>query len=269
MFTFSLKHATLCAPEHGGQADHLTGLPPDLPEVIGTAGDQFRDWFTRLCLYLVLKSGPSAHPDDTVVIGTEYGNSAALARLQREAAERGRMLSAQIFPNATSGSASAFANIGIGAKGRNMTLNAGRLTPVLALWQALTALATGRSEHSHVLVGDTYSAEALDDVRADGSAGLCRPGVAHALLTRGAAYTARFDFAPADGAHDGTARTSRAGDEDRNGAFAFAGFLTAVQALETGASTRLEFRDGARRAALTVTRATESAVARPLPGRSQ
>ncbi|WP_285567243.1 MULTISPECIES: hypothetical protein [unclassified Streptomyces] len=254
MFTFTLREVTLCSPEHKDHTGDLTGLPSDLHDVIGTGGDQFRDWFTRLCLYLVLKSDAPAGPgDDTVVIGTEYGNSAALARLQQEGMERGRMLSAQVFPNATSGSASAFTNIKIGAKGRNMTLNAGRLTPVMALWETLSALATGRSATSHVLVGDTYSAQALEDVRAHGTESSCRPGVVHARFERGDTYTARFDFAGPS--HRDATDADPPGGRDRNGAFAFAGFLTALRELAPGASTRLECRDGDRRAAVTVTHA--------------
>ncbi|MDF3299076.1 beta-ketoacyl synthase N-terminal-like domain-containing protein [Streptomyces tropicalis] len=275
MFEFSLGPVTLCAPGPTNRMDDPEVLPPDWHEVIGTAGDQFRDAFTRTCLYLVLgaadASGARAdggtRTDDTVVIGTEYGNTAALARLQRQAAEKGKLLSAQYFPNATSSSASAFVNLRVGATGRNMTINAGVLTPVVALWQALSALDRGRSDVGRLLVGDVYAPEAVADARLDTSDAPCRDGVAHAFLHTGAELTAEFDFGAADAPQPGLTRTVRktAGRSadgaapvafaERNGAFATRAFLDLVHTLEPTERAVLECRapDG-RHAGVTVTR---------------
>lgn len=245
---FGLGSVTL----HSGPA-----APTGLTDVIGTAGDQFRDDFTRLCLFLSLSggapAGPGADGDVTVVIGTEYGNTAALARLQRDGAAKGRMLSAQVFPNATSSSAAAMVSIALGATGRTMTVNAGPLTPVLALWQALNPLRRGRSATARLLVGDVYAAEATADVAALDPAATCRSGMVHAVLTAGDEFTAAFDFTPGDARPDGRE------PGERNGAFATAAFLDDVRALAPGGSATLGLRgpDG-RRAAVTVTRRSSS-----------
>ncbi|WP_430791144.1 hypothetical protein [Actinoplanes sp. G11-F43] len=258
MFEFSLRQVALCGQQSGEAPGELAELPPDLPAVIGTIGDQFRDSFTRLCLYLARNhdDAPQTRTDDTVVIGTEYGNTAALARLQRGAQADGRRLSAKHFPNATSSSASAFVNIGIGATGRNLTLSAGLLTPVVAMWQALFALAAGRSSVSRVLVGDVYSPEALLDAGRESHGLHCRSGLTHATFVRGGEFRAEFDFtADRDttgmpGGHIGPHRSS-----DRNGAFVTAEFLDVVQSLDVGEQAVLTCRGSfARRGSLTVTR---------------
>ncbi|OII61509.1 hypothetical protein BJP40_05175 [Streptomyces sp. CC53] len=282
MFEFSLGPVALCAPGPTNGTDEHEGLPADLHEVIGTAGDQFRDAFTRTCLYLALgaadASGARAdggtRTDDTVVIGTEYGNTAALVRLQRHAAEKGKLLSAQYFPNATSSSASAFVNLRIGSTGRNMTVNAGALTPVLALWQALSALDRGRSDVSRLVVGDVYGPEAVADARLDAPDVPCRDGVVHAFLHTGTDLTAEFAFGAADAPPPGLVRTVRkttahstgadgAGADgaarvafaEHNSAFATRAFLDLVHTLEPAEGAVLECRatDG-RHAAVTVTR---------------
>ncbi|WP_369389829.1 beta-ketoacyl synthase N-terminal-like domain-containing protein [Streptomyces sp. CG1] len=277
MFEFFLGPVTLCAPGSTNGTDDREGLPPDWHEVIGTAGDQFRDAFTRTCLYLVLGAEDASEAladggtrsDDTVVIGTEYGNTAALARLQRHAAEKGKLLSAQYFPNATSSSASAFVNLRIGATGRNMTINAGVLTPVVALWQALSALERGRSDVSRLLVGDVYAPEAVADARLDTPDVPCRDGVVHAFLRTGTDLTAEFDFGAAGTPQPGLTRTvckavaqsTDAGDAapvafaERNSAFATRAFLDLVHTLEPAERAVLECHapDG-RHATVTVTR---------------
>ncbi|WP_031076964.1 hypothetical protein [Streptomyces sp. NRRL S-118] len=277
MFSFSLGRVALCAPEHSAaQDDELAGLPQDLPEVVGTSGDQFRDSFTRLCLYLVLTTGEASgeRSDDTVVIGTEYGNTAALARLQRDAAAKGRLLSAQYFPNATSSSASAFVNLRIGSTGRNMTVNAGPLTPVTVLWQALSALDRGRSDTSRVLIGDVYAPEAVLDAGLDTPDAPCTSGVLHAALLGGDDFTAEFSFGAGDAApgtplravHRGPARDGGTAREpapdagpavfpDRNGAFAAHHFMGVLQELRPAEQAVLECRapDG-RHARVTVNR---------------
>ncbi|WBB77735.1 hypothetical protein O7606_15805 [Micromonospora sp. WMMD882] len=258
MFEFSLRRVALCGQQPEEEPGELADPPSDLAAVIGATGDQFRDSFTRLCLYLAHShdDAPQARTDDTVVIGTEYGNTEALARLQLDAESEGRMLSAKRFPNATSSSASAFVNIGIGATGRNLTLNAGLLTPVIAIWQALFALASGRSSTSKVLVGDVYSAEALLDARRESHDLRCRSGLTHATFVRGGEFRAEFDFtadrdpAAAPGGQVGPHRS-----RDRNGAFVTAEFLHLAQTLEVGERAVLTCRGPlARRGALTVTR---------------
>ncbi|ATL29577.1 hypothetical protein [Streptomyces formicae] len=284
MFEFTLGPVALCAPGPAAGQDEHEGLPPDLHEVIGTAGDKFRDAFTRICLYLVLGGGgeaPSepertdeapARTDDTIVIGTEYGNTAALAGLQRAAAEKGRLLSAQYFPNATSSSASAFVNIRTGATGRSMTINAGTLTPVVALWQALSTLHQERSDVGRLLIGDVYAPEAVADAALDAPDATCRDGVTHAFVRKGADLTAEFAFGAADEPHEGALRTVRrigatdtdgatATDtsplafEERNSAFATRAFLDLVHSLAPAERAVLECHapDG-RHATVTVTR---------------
>ncbi|WP_236242985.1 beta-ketoacyl synthase N-terminal-like domain-containing protein [Streptomyces sp. CC228A] len=285
MFEFSLGPVALCAPGPTNGTDEHEGLPTDLHEVIGTAGDQFRDAFTRTCLYLALgaadasgaRADGATRTDDTVVIGTEYGNTAALTRLQRHAAEKGKLLSAQYFPNATSSSASAFVNLRIGSTGRNMTVNAGVLTPVLALWQALSALERGRSDVSRLLVGDVYGPEAVADARLDAPDVPCRDGVVHAFLHSGADLTAEFAFGTADAPRPGLLRTvcktaarsteaegdglgegdgaARIAFAEHNSAFATRAFLDLVHTLAPTERAVLACHapDG-RHAAVTVTR---------------
>ncbi|GGT82863.1 hypothetical protein [Streptomyces lateritius] len=258
MFEFSLRQVALCGQQPGEEPGELAAPPSDLTAVIGTIGDQFRDSFTRLCLYLArtYDDAPQTRTDDTVVIGTEYGNTAALARLQRRAETDGKMLSAKHFPNATSSSASAFVNLGIGATGRNLTLNAGLLTPVIAIWQALLALAVDRSSTSKVLIGDVYSPEALLDARREPYDLRCRSGLTHATFVKGSEFRADFDFAsdhdesPVLGGQIGSSRSS-----DRNSAFVTAEFLELIQTLDIGQQAVLTCRGPlARRGALTVTR---------------
>ncbi|MFD8418892.1 hypothetical protein [Streptomyces sp. NPDC059466] len=271
MFEFTLGSVALCAPGPTDGQDERAGLPPDLHEVIGTAGDQFRDAFTRICLYLVLGSAEASEErtDDTIVIGTEYGNTAALARLQRDAATKGKLLSAQHFPNATSSSASAFVNLRARATGRNMTINAGVLTPVMAMWQALSALDRERSAVSRLLVGDVYAPEAVQDAALDTPDMSCRDGVVHAFLHQGTGFTAEFGFGTTDEPHPGPVRTvcgigapdGRAvatepvAFAERNSAFATRAFLDLVHSLEPAERAVLECRapDG-RHATVTVTR---------------
>ncbi|GAA1371280.1 hypothetical protein [Catellatospora chokoriensis] len=258
MFEFSLRQVALCGQQPWEVPGELAEPPSDLAAVIGTNGDQFRDSFTRLCLYLArtYDDAPQTRTDDTVVIGTEYGNTEALTRLQLGALADGKMLSAKHFPNATSSSASAFVNIGIGATGRNLTLNAGLLTPVIAIWQALYALAADRSSTSKVLVGDVYSAEALLDAKREANGLRCRSGLTHATFVKGREFRAEFDFT-AD--HDAVvALGAQIGSDwsiDRNGAFVTAEFLDVIQKLDVGEQSVLTCRGPlARRGALTVTR---------------
>ncbi|GAA0936995.1 hypothetical protein [Nonomuraea longicatena] len=244
---FSLDAVELVTLPDTGEVDP-EALPADLWEVIGTGGDRFRDWFSRLCLYLALRGADADHPrtDDTVVIGTEYGNAAAVADLQRAAAEQGRRLSAQFFPNAHSCAASAYVNLSTGATGRSITLNAGPLTPVLALWHALSSFTRTPARTGHVLIGEVYSPESRLDARHHDSALTCRSGVAYARVRADGDLTAAFDFAPGDGTAPAT---------ERNGAFATADYLRRVRSLSPGEHVVLHCGgSGGRTARLTVSR---------------
>ncbi len=274
MFEFSLDRVAMCAVDQGESPDDPpSGTPEDFHAVVGTAGDQFRDWFTRLCLYLVLQDEYERESGETVVIGTEYGNFGAMAGLQRTAAAKGRLMSAQYFPNALTSSASAFVNLAIGATGRNMTLNAAQLTPVVSLWQTLVALAksetsTGRT--GHLLVGDVYSAEALGDARQQDDSLVCLSGVTHARLSSGDDYAASFEFwhedaSPAEPFPAGGRAWVVAGPDGgrgavkehpgRNGAYITVEFLRMVQDLAPGARAVVECRaPSGKRASVTVTK---------------
>ncbi|MBT2488600.1 hypothetical protein J7E96_08690 [Streptomyces sp. ISL-96] len=273
MFKFSLDRVAMCAvdPEQSpGEAP--AGAPEDFHLVVGTAGDQFRDWFTRLCLYLVLQDEYERESGETVIIGTEYGNFGAMAGLQRTAAAKGRLMSAQYFPNALTSSASAFVNLAIGATGRNMTLNAAQLTPVVTLWQVLAALGKGSSSTGHLLIGDVYSPEALGDARREDADLPCESGVTHARLSTGDAYSARFDFWQEDAASagpfpasgrawvvapgEGVVQTAEPKEHlGRNGAFITAEFLRMLQGLGPGGSAVVECRaTSGKRASVTVTK---------------
>lgn len=255
MFTFGLTSVALWAADaaepSGGKPG---GMPPDLDDVVPSGGDQYRDWFTRMCLYMVLKDRGDAADShgDTVVIGTEYGNTEAMASLLREARTQGRLLSAQRFPNAITGSASAFVNMSIGATGRNMTLNAGRLTPVLAMWQCLRALASGQSAKSHLLIGDVYSPEALTDAASHGADSPCHSAVMHAVFAAGSQFAADFDFSPSSSDVD----PGMFKPLERNAAPATAQFLREVQTFDAFGEALFECRGPSRhRASVTVVRA--------------
>lgn len=257
MFNFDLDRVALCAADGDGEFDS-SDRSEEIRAVIGTTGDRFRDWFTRVCLYLVLNEGRTPGTGETVVIGTEYGNMGAIARLQREAAEE-KMLSAQQFPNALTSAASAFVNVALGATGRNMTLNAAQLTPVQALWQALLPLATGGSSTSHLLVGDVYSEEAARDANTGLSGQVCRSGIVHGRFGTGDRYSAAFEFWQADGEPTGggsvTIADIRKEHPGRNGAFVTANFLESVLALEPGEQAVLECGSpSGKRASATVRR---------------
>ena len=254
-FEFNLDRVDLVAPALDEQAGAPVEPPEDLYEVIGTEGDRYRDWFTRACLYVVGQSLAGARdPDgDVVVIGTEYGNTAALLGLKREATAKGKLLSPQYFPSATSSSAAAFLSMRIGATGGNFTINAGLLTPIVALWQALCGLRYRRGAGSRLLVGDVYSREVLADAEKDTPDLACESGLAHARFTAGTEFGARFRFDP-PGPADAAGAAPRGGTRlhgpvrassehyGRNGAFAVADLLNAARSLPAGASVGLECR---------------------------
>ncbi|MEY9857130.1 hypothetical protein ABH935_002738 [Catenulispora sp. GAS73] len=260
-------------------ADHRDGersLPPDedLESVIGSAGDRFRDSFTRLCLYAARSSDAHAERScDTVIVGTEYGNAEALARLQRDAPLLGRRLSPQAFPQAISGAAAASVAMATGATGANLTLGGNLLTPVLAFWQAHATLDRSPDSTCRLLVGDMYSEEARADALRHRSDLACRSGIAHAVLAAGEEFSAVFDFSPATPADSPDHRVHGAGAADgaepaeRNGAFALGRFLRQLQQLPVGETAVLECRKSpTQRAAVRVTRMTDHTAD---PGRSE
>ncbi|MFD8462698.1 hypothetical protein ACFV27_38865 [Streptomyces antimycoticus] len=232
--TFNLERFDTLVPGLGEET------PEDLHEVIGTEGDRYRDGFTRACLYLVAKS-PADSYGEVIAIGTEYGNTAALLGLQREAMAKGKLLSPQYFPSATSSSAAAFLSMRIGATGGNFTVNAGPLTAMIAFWQALSALHYHRSSASRLLVGDVYCPEALADAEKDAPDLACESGMTHARFTPGTQLSARFQFGPPSAGQGNRLHARRYG---RNAAFAMAAFLRAAQDLTCGQSVTLESRGG-------------------------
>lgn len=274
VFEFCLDRVALCAVAPGESSDGApVGVPEDFQQVVGSAGDRFRDWFTRLCLYLVLQNEYERGAGETVIIGTEYGNFGAMVGLQRTAMSKGRLVSAQYFPNALTSSASAFVNLAIGATGRNMTLNAAQLTPVVTFWQMLATLGKGSPSTGHLLVGDVYAPEALADARREDAGLRCNSGVTHARLRTGDDYSASFDFrkeapvavapSPTGGrawvvrtGADATEATTQVAEHfGRNGAFITAGFFQMLRGLTPGGSAVLECRTPSGKcASVTVTK---------------
>jgi hypothetical protein len=260
--TFGVDQVRIYAadPRYGEQP-----LPEadDLVKLIGTAGDRFRDSFTRMCLYATRSSdADTGRSCDTVIVGTEYGNAEALARLQRDALALGRRLSPQAFPQAISGAAAASVAMATGATGANLTLGANLLTPVLAFWQAHATVDRSPASSCRLLVGDMYSDEARTDaLRHEPTLG-CRSGMAHAVLTRGDEFSAVFDFSPATtetppghrvlGAAGGPEET------ERNGTFALGRFLQRIIDLPVGDAAVLECsKSPSQRATVQVTRVAE------------
>lgn len=259
--------------------------PDRFVEVIGERGDQFRDTFTRVCLYLANLSAPVDGADPrTVVVGTTYGNAEAMATLCRLGEKLGRRLSAQYFTNALTSSASAFVNMSLGATGRNMTVSGGQLTPVIALWHLLSALDAAEPTTASLLLCYVYSEEARADVRRAAPGSATRSGVVRAVVTTGDDFSARFDFAPAASAGNGenladaeeipvgglvTVRDRHPDSDaeivcasnDANGAFAAERFLQRVFDLEGHEEVTLTCAtpDG-RRAVVTVVRQPSLAV---------
>ena len=242
MFNFSFSEVDLVALDVPPGSSEPSSAPEDLYDVIGAEGDRFRDWFTRMCLYAVGKSLDASEvtANQILVIGTEYGNTAALLGLQRAAESQGRRLSPQYFPSATTSSAAAFLSMRIGATGGNYTINAGLLTPILAFWQALCGLSYPESAGSRLLVGDVYCVEARADAGKETPELGCESGLVHTCLTAGSEFEARFAFdQPEEGEVDGPAGVS--GDRyGRNGAFALADLLRAARRTEIGESVSME-----------------------------
>jgi hypothetical protein len=257
---FSIERYALYPPAPSASGDAEL-LPEDFNEWVDAKGDRFRDTFSRICFYLAARymTPTDATHNETVIVGTEYGNLEAMLRFQRQAKIDHKALSAQQFPYATTSSASTFINISQHIGGGNATLNAGVLTPALAMLHGLLHLQDHDQAKSHVFVGDTYCPEALDDIaRQAPSATRVSSGVSYLALKQGNQFSAVIRFEkdaqqslktlpgdarlfldsgsrallaaqcpPDDNADDTTAN-------EYNRAFVFAAFLEGVQVLKPG-----------------------------------
>lgn len=234
----------------------LTGteLPEDFETVVSQKGDQFRDAFTRACLYLANKHRIAAAPAlTTVVVGTEYGNLDAMLRLQRQAHAGARRISAQQFPHSTTSSASVFLNLEQGITGGNVTLNAGGLTPLVALLQALLHVTAYPDAAGCVLVGDTYCDEALDDVRKNHRQDRpISPGVLWAGVRSGDQFEAEFTFGATETPDPGQVFDDADGDLNR--AILTHSFLRAAAGLGQGQRVVLRLRQDDHLAQVAITR---------------
>jgi hypothetical protein len=171
-------------------------LPEDFNEWVDTKGDRFRDTFSRICFYLAERCMSLADStlDETIIVGTEYGNLEAMLRFQHQARIDHKSLSAQQFPHATTSSASTFVNITRHIRGGNATLNAGALTPALALLHGLLHVQTHQPARSHLFIGDTYCDEALEDVRKRTPSAQISSGICYLALTEGHQFSADIRF---------------------------------------------------------------------------
>ena len=248
-FTFRVDQVRTYAEDHRDGEQPLPGAE-EITRLVDSAGDRFRDAFTRLCLYATHSSDAHAERScDTVVVGSEYGNAEALARLQRDALKLGRRLSPQTFPQAISGAAAASVAMATGATGANLTLGGSLLTPVLAFWRAHTTLDRTPESTCRLLVGDVYCPETRTDASRHEPGLECRSGMTHAVLTRGDEFSAVFDFHSASDDAEPT---------ERNGAFALGRFLRQLQDLPLGGTAVLACRNSpTQRATVRVTRMSE------------
>ncbi|MGV7961021.1 hypothetical protein QPK13_07870 [Photorhabdus tasmaniensis] len=172
-------------------------LPSDISEFVSNKGDRFRDDFSRICTYLANKliAEDRNVENESVIVGTEYGNLDAMLRFQRQIRNNDKTVSAQQFPYATTSSASTFINIDKKVTGGNCTLNAGSKTPVMVFIQALLNLYNRSAGISHLFFGDVYCAEALDDIRKKTSnQKSISSGVMCVGLSSGKQFTADFFF---------------------------------------------------------------------------
>ncbi|NHB87235.1 hypothetical protein C5471_05725 [Photorhabdus tasmaniensis] len=172
-------------------------LPSDISEFVSNKGDRFRDDFSRICTYLANKliAEDRNVGNESVIVGTEYGNLDAMLRFQRQIRNNDKTVSAQQFPYATTSSASTFINIDKKVTGGNCTLNAGSKTPVMVFIQALLNLYNRSAGISHLFFGDVYCAEALDDIRKKTSnQKSISSGVMCVGLSSGKQFTADFFF---------------------------------------------------------------------------
>ncbi|WP_151201442.1 beta-ketoacyl synthase N-terminal-like domain-containing protein [Pseudoalteromonas piscicida] len=135
-------------------------LPGDLKEVIGKKGHLFKDAFSKSALYCALsveKSRVAHSMRSGLVLGTQYGNFENHARMIDEAGDSSTKLSAQLFPNATFGSASVLCSIATNSKGTNLTLSAGKSTGFESIKQAFKLVQSQKLDSVITLVGDDSS----------------------------------------------------------------------------------------------------------------
>jgi hypothetical protein len=177
-------------------------IPSDFLDVVDPRGDRFRDDFTRICLYLTRKNKFSQLDNmsqSAVIVATEYGNLAAMLRLQNQVRSNDAMVSAQQFPHATASSASTFINIDQKCTGGNVTLNAGGLNSIMGIYYSSMQLNLSQISTSHLLIGDTYCDEATEDIiKQQRNSKILSwdlsPGVLYVGLTRGNNFEANFKF---------------------------------------------------------------------------
>lgn len=256
-------------------------LPGDFSDWVDAKGDRFRDMFSRICFYLAERymTPSSAAFDETVIVGTEYGNLEAMLRFQRQARSDPKALSAQQFPYATTSSASTFINIGRKITGGNATLNAGAMTPAMVMLHALMHVRDRAPAKSHIFLGDMYCPEAIDDVVKKTGSRQASPAVCYLALTDGNQFAAEITFD--DGAcaeslaslsqgtrvyldsgsrlllgqirppDDGTPSAST---DEHNRAFVFADFLAGVLSLQPGQRATLLLANGKNVATIIISR---------------
>ncbi|WP_445493651.1 hypothetical protein [Photorhabdus sp. SF281] len=197
MLTFNVENLAIYPNIFQNEREEKFYLPSDISEFVSNKGDRFRDDFSRICTYLANKfiAEDRNVENESVIVGTEYGNLDAMLRFQRQVRNNDKTVSAQQFPYATTSSASTFINIDKKVTGGNCTLNAGSKTPVMGFIQALLNLYNRSAGISHLFFGDVYCAEALDDIRKKTSnQKSISSGVMGVGLSSGKQFTADFFF---------------------------------------------------------------------------
>ncbi|MQL47445.1 hypothetical protein GEA64_05325 [Photorhabdus khanii] len=197
MLTFNVENLAIYPNIFRNEREEGFYLPSDISEFVSNKGDRFRDDFSRICTYLANKliAEERNAENESVIVGTEYGNLDAMLRFQQQVRNNDKTVSAQQFPYATTSSASIFINIDKKVTGGNCTLNAGSKTPVMVLIQALLNLYNRSAGISHLFLGDIYCAEALDDIRKKiNNQKSISSGVMCVDLSSGKQFTADFFF---------------------------------------------------------------------------
>ncbi|PQQ22851.1 hypothetical protein [Photorhabdus hindustanensis] len=197
MLTFNVENLAIYPKIFRSERKGEFSLPADISEFVSNKGDRFRDDFSRVCTYLANQFiAEDRHAEnESVIVGTEYGNLEAMLRFQRQVMNNDKTVSAQQFPYATTSSASTFINIDKKVTGGNCTLNAGSKTPVMVFMQALLNLHNRSTGASYLFFGDVYCTEALDDIRKKiSNQKSISSGVMCATLLSGKQFTADFFF---------------------------------------------------------------------------
>ncbi|PQQ35989.1 hypothetical protein C6H65_23400 [Photorhabdus luminescens] len=197
MLTFNVENLAIYPNIFRNEREGEFSLPADISEFVSNKGDRFRDDFSRVCTYLANQFiAEDRHAEnESVIVGTEYGNLEAMLRFQRQVMNNDKTVSAQQFPYATTSSASTFINIDKKVTGGNCTLNAGSKTPVMVFMQALLNLHNRAAGASYLFCGNVYCTEALDDIRKKiSNQKSISSGVMCATLLSGKQFTADFFF---------------------------------------------------------------------------